>query len=177
MKSIDLSRELGAAAIGTLGQAFRLDRAAQQSGILRRELPDLDLHIVNYGTLFGYLLLPERCVPSARPYRGLLDLDYPFHDRTVTVTTCGRICFNRQKINLSTVFAGHAGSNQSRTPSDQKCYLCLRNKPLPMWSEWTRIGLAGAGGFEPRHRCGHAGQRKGVAHMLTATTTSRRFNA
>ncbi len=58
VKSIDLSRELGAAAIGTLGQAFRLDRAAQQSGILRRELPDLDLHIVNYGTLFGYLLLP-----------------------------------------------------------------------------------------------------------------------
>jgi len=108
VKSIDLSRELGAAAIGTLGQAFRLDRAAQQSGILRRELPDLDLHIVNYGTLFGYLLLPERCVPSARPYRGLLDLDYPFHDRTVTVTTCGRICFNRQKINLSTVFAGQS---------------------------------------------------------------------
>jgi hypothetical protein len=30
----------------------------------------------------------------------------PFHDKTVTVTTCGRICFNRQKINLSTVFAG-----------------------------------------------------------------------
>ena len=24
----------------------------------------------------------------------------------MTVTTCGRICFNRQKINLSTVFAG-----------------------------------------------------------------------
>jgi len=68
----------------------------------------LDLHIVNYGTLFGYLLLPERYVPSARPYRGLLDLDYPFHNRTVTVTTCGRICFNRQKINLSTVFAGQS---------------------------------------------------------------------
>jgi hypothetical protein len=31
---------------------------------------------------------------------------YPFHDKTVTVTTCGRICFNRQKTNLSTVFAG-----------------------------------------------------------------------
>ena len=27
--------------------------------------------------------------PSARPYRGLADLDYPFHDRTVTVTHCG----------------------------------------------------------------------------------------
>jgi len=33
---------------------------------------------------------------------------YPFHDRTVTVTTCGRICFNRQKINLSVVFAGQS---------------------------------------------------------------------
>ena len=34
------------------------------------------------------------------------DLDYPFHDRTVTVTTCGRICMGRRKINLSVVFAG-----------------------------------------------------------------------
>jgi 3-methyladenine DNA glycosylase Mpg len=33
-------------------------------------------------------------------------LDYPLHDKTVTVTACGRICFNRQKSNLSTVFAG-----------------------------------------------------------------------
>jgi putative transposase len=37
---------------------------------------------------------------------GLKELDYPFHDRTVTVTRCGRICFGRQKINLSSVFAG-----------------------------------------------------------------------
>jgi putative transposase len=44
--------------------------------------------------------------PSPRPYRGLPELDYPFHDKIVTVTTCGRICFNRQKINLSQVFAG-----------------------------------------------------------------------
>src|SRR5207244_1516457 len=48
----------------------------------------------------------ERYLPSTRPYRGLPDLNYPFHDRTATVTTCGRICFNRQKINLSVVFAG-----------------------------------------------------------------------
>jgi putative transposase len=44
--------------------------------------------------------------PSPRQYQGLPDLDYPFHDKAVTVTTCGRICFNRQKINLSQVFAG-----------------------------------------------------------------------
>jgi putative transposase len=50
---------------------------------------------------------PAECyVPSSRPYAGLPELDYPFHDKAVTVTTCGRICFNRQKINLSTVFAG-----------------------------------------------------------------------
>jgi putative transposase len=30
----------------------------------------------------------------------------PFHDRTITVTACGRICFNGRKINLSGVFAG-----------------------------------------------------------------------
>jgi putative transposase len=50
----------------------------------------------------------ERYVPSARPYRGLPELDYPFHDRTATVTTCGRICFDRRKINLSVVFAGQS---------------------------------------------------------------------
>ena len=44
--------------------------------------------------------------PSSRPYRGLHELSYPFHDRTITVTQCGRLCMSRQKINLSTVFAG-----------------------------------------------------------------------
>jgi putative transposase len=54
---------------------------------------------------------PAECyVPSTRPYKGLPDLDYPFHDKTVTVTvtTYGRICFNRRKINLSVVFAGQS---------------------------------------------------------------------
>ena len=44
--------------------------------------------------------------PSPRPYRGLQDVDYPLHDWTATVTRCGRICWNRRKINLSAVFAG-----------------------------------------------------------------------
>lgn len=107
MKSIDLSRELGAAAIGTLGQAFRLDRAAQQSGILRRELPDLDLHIVNYGTLFGiFRSLSDTSHQRAlqRPARPRL----PVSQQNRHLTTCGRICFNRRKINLSTVFAGQS---------------------------------------------------------------------
>lgn len=43
---------------------------------------------------------------SPRAYSGLPELEYPFHDRTVTVTQCGRLCFGRRKINLSAVFAG-----------------------------------------------------------------------
>jgi len=43
---------------------------------------------------------------SARPYCGLEPIDYPFHDRTLTVTRCGRICFGRRKVNLSRSLAG-----------------------------------------------------------------------
>ena len=44
--------------------------------------------------------------PSKRAYEGLPELDYPWHDKSVIVTTCGRICFNTRKINLSQVFSG-----------------------------------------------------------------------
>lgn len=44
--------------------------------------------------------------PSPRPYHGLGELEYPFHDWTAIVTTCGRICYEKRKVNLSTVFAG-----------------------------------------------------------------------
>jgi len=43
---------------------------------------------------------------SARAYSGVQEVTYPFHDRTVMVTHCGRICIGRRKINLSQVFAG-----------------------------------------------------------------------
>lgn len=43
---------------------------------------------------------------SARRYQGLLPLEYPLHDQTITVTQCGRLCFSGRKINLSVVFAG-----------------------------------------------------------------------
>jgi transposase InsO family protein len=46
--------------------------------------------------------------PSPRLYTGLPELVYPLHDLTANVTHCGRICLHRKKINLSTVFAGHA---------------------------------------------------------------------
>jgi putative transposase len=44
----------------------------------------------------------------AEVYQGLPDIDYPFHDKTIVVTRCGRICLGKKKINFSTVFAGQA---------------------------------------------------------------------
>ena len=44
--------------------------------------------------------------PTPRPYKGLPEVEYPFHDRDVLVTACGRICMHRKKINISTVMAG-----------------------------------------------------------------------
>ena len=43
---------------------------------------------------------------STRRYEGLPELSYPFHDRDVLVTACGRLCLHRKKINISTVLAG-----------------------------------------------------------------------
>ena len=43
---------------------------------------------------------------SPRSYDGLPELTYPFHDRDILVTACGRICLHRKKINISSVLAG-----------------------------------------------------------------------
>jgi hypothetical protein len=48
----------------------------------------------------------EAYAPSSRSYEGLPDIEYPFHDRDILVTACGRICMARKKINVSTVLAG-----------------------------------------------------------------------
>ena len=45
---------------------------------------------------------------SVRPYRGIPDPQYPFHDKTIVVTNCGRLCLYRKKINLSSSLAGQA---------------------------------------------------------------------
>jgi transposase InsO family protein len=48
----------------------------------------------------------ERYLASTRVYGGLSELSYPFHDRSVLVTSCGRVCLHRKKINISHVFSG-----------------------------------------------------------------------
>jgi len=42
-----------------------------------------------------------------------------FHDRTIQVTQCGRICMEARKINLSRAFAGqHVGIRETREASE-----------------------------------------------------------
>ena len=48
----------------------------------------------------------EIYLASSRRYDGLLGIAYPFHDRDVLVTACGRLCLHRKRINISTVLAG-----------------------------------------------------------------------
>ena len=48
----------------------------------------------------------EVYTPSAREYFHPEPPEYPFHDRTIQVTQCGRICIGSRKVNFSTVFAG-----------------------------------------------------------------------
>src|SRR5690349_12112267 len=50
----------------------------------------------------------EVYTPSRRPYQGIPQPHYLFHDRTVLVTSCGRLCLYRKKINLSVSLAGQA---------------------------------------------------------------------
>jgi hypothetical protein len=47
-------------------------------------------------------------IASRRTYLGIPEPNYPFHDKTVIVTSCGRLYLFRKKINLSTSLAGQA---------------------------------------------------------------------
>ena len=52
-------------------------------------------------------------------------MTYPLHDWTSTVTTCGRICFKKRKVNLRLVFAGQRASVKQ---VDERIWL-VRNGP------------------------------------------------
>jgi transposase InsO family protein len=39
----------------------------------------------------------EAYAPSSRSYEGLPDIEYPFHDRDILVTACGRICMQERR--------------------------------------------------------------------------------
>ena len=48
----------------------------------------------------------EIYTPSTRAYRTEIESEYPYRDRSVRVTRCGRICIGKRKISLSRAFAG-----------------------------------------------------------------------
>jgi len=50
--------------------------------------------------------VPRQARCSAWRQTGNVRLTYPFHDREVLVTACGRLCLHRKRINISTVLAG-----------------------------------------------------------------------
>jgi len=102
----------------------------------------------------------QRYTASSRPYLGIPEPHYPFHDKTVFVACCSRLCLHRKKINLSKFLAGQAvGAKEvedgiwlvssmdydlgyvdlekklcspSKIPLGPKRYLCLRNNLLPI---------------------------------------------
>jgi len=70
-----------------------------------------DAFIDEFNTERPHEALAMRCPaevyrPAPRTYDGLPDVVYPFHDRDIMVTACGRICMHRKKINISTALAG-----------------------------------------------------------------------
>jgi hypothetical protein len=105
----------------------------------------------------------SRYLPSDRACGELKELEYPNHDWTAVMTACGRICYQRRKINVSQVFAGQrvgisrstitSGSshscittwgtsttrradwNRSIIPLARRCYPCARNKTSPIRPE------------------------------------------
>ncbi len=98
----------------------------------------------------------QRYRPSPRPYRGLPDIEYPFHDRAASPPADESASIGRRSISarcsparpsasnkpmsgfgssalwimISDISTTRpAGSNPLQIPSDQKCYLCRRYKP------------------------------------------------
>lgn len=66
----------------------------------------LEFNVERPHEALGMKMPAEVYTASKRPYNGLSELAYPFHDRSVLVTTCGRICLHNKKVNVSHVFAG-----------------------------------------------------------------------
>jgi putative transposase len=78
---------------------------------LLRQQERFDRFLEEFNTERPHEALEMKCpgevyTSSPRPYRSLPGLSYPFHDRTITVTNCGRIGIGRKKINLSRAFSG-----------------------------------------------------------------------
>ena len=91
----------------------------------------------------------EVYTPSAREYHHPDAPEYPFHDRVIRVTQCGRICIGRRKINLSTVFAGqYVGV---REVADEVWLVSFMNYDLGFFDrDENRVEQMGQNPFAPK---------------------------
>jgi hypothetical protein len=125
--------------------------------------------------------MPRRTLSCfTAPFGGLPELIYPFHDREVLITACGRLCLHRKRINISTVLAGQKLGikevddgiwlasfmhydlgyfdleQKTLQPLDTRsargCHPCLRYDLLPMSPVWTQKRDGGAGGIRTLDR-------------------------
>ena len=91
----------------------------------------------------------EVYTPSAREFLPPQVPEYPFHDRTIRVTQCGRLCVGRRKINLSNVFGGqYVGI---REVGDQVWLVSFMNYDLGFFDQdEDRVEPVGHNPFAPK---------------------------
>ena len=74
--------------------------------------------------------------PSTREYKGLPDIDYPFHDRVVLVTNCGRICLGTKRLTS-------ARSSPAKRSASRRCRMISASSASwsMIWvtSIWRRV--------------------------------------
>ncbi len=84
-------------------------RPPRQTLVSQQEVFDQFTHIFNQERPhegIGSKYPSELYKPSSRELKPLEPLYYPMHDKTITVTHCGRICDRGLKVSLSRAFAG-----------------------------------------------------------------------
>jgi transposase InsO family protein len=90
---------------------LKQETARPPAGSIIQQQERFDAFLAEFNTERPHEALSMRCpakvyTPSCRPYQGLLELQYPLHDRDILITACGRLCMHRKKINISSVLAG-----------------------------------------------------------------------
>lgn len=109
-------------------------------GVYNNERPHQGLNGMYPGELY---------TPSAREYRPPEPPDYPYHDRVIQVTRCGRICLGGRKINLSVVFSDqHVGI---REVADQIWLVSFMDYDIGFFDEeQNRVEPMGENPFAPK---------------------------
>ena len=91
----------------------------------------------------------EVYTPSAREFLYPEAPNYPFHDRTVLLTQCGRICIGGRKINFSLVFAGQYMG--IREVADEVWLVSFMNYDLGFFDrDENRVAPVGQNPFAPK---------------------------